>query len=136
MPRYAKVMIGFGVFLAVCGFLGWALTGFEARAKTAILSGGITGATMIAMGFVSASPSHKLKMIGIHLGMVLPLVFGGVFVWRASVGWKAVAAGMPKVGTSVLISLMAVASFVTLATILKMRPKKEDRGAPAGVASA
>ncbi len=34
MPKHARLMTVFGVIFILCGFLGWASTGFEARAKT------------------------------------------------------------------------------------------------------
>ena len=128
MPKYSKVMIGFGAFLIICGLLGWASAGFEAKARTAVYSGGATGILMIGMGFMAASPKRALKMIGIHLGIIFPLVFAGVFIWRASLGWSAYLAGEPKLATAALISLMAAASLVTFVTVLRMRPKPEARG--------
>jgi MFS family permease len=128
MPGYSKLMIGFGVFLFVCGFLGWAVTGFTARGATAIASGTVTGALMVVMGLLSTWPGGAARSVGFYGGMVLAVVFGGVFVWRGLVGWGVLGDEEPKPWVAGLISIMAVASFVTFVVLLMMRPKPEQRG--------
>jgi 4-hydroxybenzoate polyprenyltransferase len=128
MPKYSKLMCAYGVFLIVCGFLGWAATGFTGKGATAIASGGVSGALMLVMGWLSSSDGRAAKNIGIHLGFILALLFGGVFTWRALAGWGLIGSGEPKPWVALLISVMAVASFATFAALLAMRPKPEQRG--------
>jgi hypothetical protein len=130
MPSYSKVMIGFGLFLIIAGFAGWAATGFEPRGATAIASGAITGALMLLMAWLSAQPKGLAKNFGIHAGFVLALIFGLVFTWRGLVGWGILGDGEPKPWVATLISTMAVVSFVTFVMLLAMRPKAADRKPP------
>lgn len=95
MSKSSKLMIGFGLFLIGCGFLGWAAAGFTAKAKTAILSGGMSGLMMIAMGFMATSSRPIPAAVGRNGGLALPVFFTAVFSWRAMVGWQAYAAGQP-----------------------------------------
>lgn len=119
MPISSKITIGFGLFLIACGFLGWATAGFTAKAKTAILSGSMSGLMMIAMGYMAASSKPTLAVIGRNGSLVLLIFFAAVFGWRAVVGWQAYAAGQPKLYVAALLSLMAAASVGILATLLK-----------------
>lgn len=114
-------LIGFGVFLILCGFGGWAASGFSAYAKTAILSGSVCGALMIVAGVLARKPGPGPRRIGLLMGLVLPLIFCGVFTWRAIVAWQATAAGQPKLYVAVLLTVMAAASAVTLAVIARYR---------------
>ena len=121
MSKPSKLMIGFGLFLIGCGFLGWAAAGFTAKAKTAILSGGVSGLMMIGMGLLAASSKSIPAVIGTNGGLALPVLFTAVFSWRAVVGWQAYAAGQPKLYVAVLLSLMAAASAAIFAVLLRER---------------
>lgn len=121
MPKSSKVMIGFGLFLVGCGFLGWAAAGFTAKAKTAILSGGMSGLIMIIMGLMSASSKPISTTIGANGGVAFPVFLSAVFSWRAAVGWQAYAAGQPKLYVAILLSLMAAASVAVFAVLLRER---------------
>lgn len=114
-------MIGFGVFLVACGLLGWAAAGFTAKAKTAILSGGMSGGLMIGSGWLASRPSLRARNIGRAAGTALPLLFTGVFSWRSIIAWQSVAAGAPKLYVAVLLSTMAVAALATFAILLWTR---------------
>jgi hypothetical protein len=50
MPKYSKLMIGYGIFLIVLGLIAWGFVGFEMRAITALVAPGISGLLMIVMG--------------------------------------------------------------------------------------
>lgn len=128
MPKYSKVMVGCGALLIVCGLLGWGSAGFEGKAISAVIAGGATGIIMIGMGLLAASPKRAPMMIGIHMGIVLPLLFSVMFAWVASKRWAAHLAGEPKLTSAVIISIMAVVSLVTFVMVLRMRPKPSERG--------
>jgi hypothetical protein len=136
MPRHAKLLFGYAAFLVVCGFLGWAASGFTEKAKTAILSGSATGGIVFAVAFLSTRRHALLASAGRGLGVFFPLAFGGVFIWRATVAWQDVAAGEPKVYVGVLLSAMATASLVTAGILVAWRARAIGRGATAGDASA
>ena len=129
MPRAAKVMFGYALFLFVCGFLGWASTGFESKAKTAIASGTMTAAIMTAMGWLATGPRPGVRRTGRWLGTFFAFAFALVFTWRGLVGWAlwpGVEQAKPLVAT--LISTMAVVSYGIVVTLLVMRG--DGRNAP------
>lgn len=121
MPRTPKIAVGFGLFLIACGFLGWAATGFSAKGKTAILSGSLTGAMMIAMGLLSASSRPRAAAIGSGGALALPAFFAAVFGWRAAVAWQAYAAGQPKLYVAALLTVMTAAAACVFRILLKER---------------
>jgi hypothetical protein len=121
MMGLAKLMIGYGVVLIVCGLLGWASAGFAAKAKTAILSGAISGLVMIGCGWLSSLAPGAARTLGRTLGPILPVLFAGVFTWRAAIVWRAWAAGEPKLLVALVISIMALASLVAFVLLMKLR---------------
>lgn len=121
MTKSSKIMIGFGIFLVACGLLGWGAAGFTAKAKTAILSGAVTGILMASMGLLASSSQRVLAVAGTVGGIVFPALFAGVFGWRGVIAWQAHAAGQPKLYVAVLLSVMAAASAGVLITLLRER---------------
>lgn len=119
----SKILFGYGLFLIVCGFLGWAATGFSSSGKTAIMSGGVSGALVLVSAWLAGRPAKKLQMIGAHLGLVLPLLFAIPFTWRGIVGWQATAAGEDKLYVAILLSSMALASLIVFVLLIMNRPK-------------
>jgi len=117
-------MVSFGVLLAVCGLMGWAAAGFTAKAKTAILSGSVTGGLMVLMGLLSASQGPAKAAAGRIGGTVLPALFTTVFTWRAGIAWQAVAAGQPKLYVALLLSFMAAAAAAVFVILLITRKSR------------
>ena len=119
MVTRAQRMIGFGIFLAICGLLGWAAAGFTLKAKTALLSGSICGSMMIGCGWLLGRQHPWLSGAGNIGGTFLPLLFSAVFTWRASIAWMAWADGQPKFWVASLLGLMAAVgiwTFISLCT--------------------
>lgn len=83
MFLYAALMLTFGV-------LAYLIAPPGANATTAIIATGACAAIMVAMGVMSLmiKTKRKVGMIGIHLGLVLPLVFAGVFLTRAGSNYR------------------------------------------------
>lgn len=114
------IMNVYGLFLALCGFVAFALAGFAANAVTAVIVGGATAAVMIVCGALARmlSRNRALGMIGIHAGLVLPLIFAVLFGWRA---WQAYA-DPAKLYLAVILAIMAIGSVVAFVLILRTRP--------------
>jgi hypothetical protein len=55
------------------------------------------------------------------MGLIMPLVFGGVFAWRASRN----ASKPEKFYLFVLLVIMAAASLLAFVMLLKAKPKKD-----------
>lgn len=113
MSRRVFYMIGFGVFLACSGVLGWAAAGFTLKAKTALLSGAVCGSLMIGCAWLVLRDRAWLARVGDVGGTILPLLFSGVFAWRATIAWGAWLGGEPKFFVAILLSTMAAVGLVT-----------------------
>ena len=114
------ILVRFGVFLIVCGLLGWAATGFSDRGKTAIASGGMSGMVMLICAWLSGGPKPGLRRVGFYAALVMTVLFGAAFVWRAVVAWMALMAGDPKLYVALLLTVMALAAMVVLARLVRM----------------
>jgi len=109
-----KLLRAYGAFLIVCGVVGWAATGFAPKAKTAILSGGVTGTLMVVLGLLALYGSARARVIAPWVGVFFALAFTSVFTWRASIAWQNVPA---KLYVAILLSVMAVASVTAAALV-------------------
>ncbi|MEM1071508.1 MAG: hypothetical protein AAGB48_12680 [Planctomycetota bacterium] len=80
---YAGVLFGLALLAYVSAPVG-------AKAATALVVGGGSAAIMTVMGIMSMMlrRNRKLGMIGIHVGMVLPLVFAAAFWVRIGASYK------------------------------------------------
>jgi hypothetical protein len=113
MKLHGRWMIGFGIFLILCGLAGY-LSNPEG-AKTALLSGGTFGVLSALWGALLAGGFGWARVAALLSTGFLALVFA----WRATVGWMAYAAGEPKLFAAVLISLMLAGSLLTLGVLLR-----------------
>ena len=113
-PTIGSWYIGFGIFLILCGIAGFANNPKEA--KTALMSGGTFGLMSAGWGYWMLKNSGKAPRIAAG---VTTLILIGAFSWRATVGWQAVAAGEPKRFAASLISLMLVASVLSLVRLIQ-----------------
>jgi hypothetical protein len=108
-------LIGYGIFLFLCGLVGYVSN--PTAAATALMSGSLFGGLSVAWGI----------LLGRGLGfarwgaLVTCVMLCGVFGWRSTVSWQAVASGSPKLLAASLITLMLVGSIATVARLL---PKK------------
>lgn len=124
--KAATVMYGYAGFLAVCGVLAFAI----GAARTGELQ--YTALIPVAMGLVVTACGimaglldrrHTVGMIGIHLGLVLPALFGVMF---AVMTYTRMTGDAPYYLVTIF-AVMTIGSFVALALLLKLRPKPEDR---------
>ncbi len=91
--RSPLVLFGYALFLAAAGFGAWAASGFDDRARTAVMSGLVAGTIIAVCAILAMRLPHNRTVgsIGIHLGLLFPVLFAGVFLWRAFeayTGWK------------------------------------------------
>ena len=119
-----KWMVGYGLFLMLIGVLGF-LSNPE-KAKTALLSGGGFGFLSIVLGILV----HRRIRWARSAAVAMTALLSAVFVWRAGAGWIAVSRGqLEKRTAAILITLMLVASILTVIVLLRFRPgqKGEER---------
>ena len=82
----ARWVVRYGLFLMLIGVVGF-LSNPE-KAKTALISGGTFGGISLLWGFLMA----RGKRWSHTAALVTTLMLAVVFSWRATVGWKALAA--------------------------------------------
>ncbi|GAB5497043.1 MAG: hypothetical protein Phyf2KO_21230 [Phycisphaerales bacterium] len=90
ISRVATIMFLYAALMVSFGVLAYLIAPAGANATTAIIATGACAAIMVAMGVMSLMINKKRKvgMIGIHLGLILPLVFAGVFLMRAGSNYR------------------------------------------------
>lgn len=111
MRFVGRWFLGFGLFLILCGVAGYLSN--PAGAKTALLSGGVFGGLSVLWG--------ALMLRGLAWARIAAqfstLLLIAAFAWRSVAGWMAYASGQPKLFAASLITLMLVASVVSLAVL-------------------
>lgn len=77
----------YSFILLTCGLLGFALANFEARAKSSLIAGVTTAATMTLcarlLGRPVRAPTAQSRRVGYYLALVLATGYAAVFAWRA-----------------------------------------------------
>jgi heme A synthase len=113
-------MVGFGLFLAMIGILGFLSN--PDKAKTALVSGGGFGFLSIVLGIFLRRGFRWARGAAVAMTALLAIVF----VWRAIVGWVAVIQGQAEKRTAaILITSMLAASILTLMVLLRSRSDKK-----------
>jgi uncharacterized membrane protein (UPF0136 family) len=108
----SKWLIGYGVFLFLCGLAGYLSN--PAAAKTALISGSVFGGLSIVWGALLGKGFGFAKWAA----LVTTLLLCAVFTWRSIVSWMSVAEGDPKVVAASLITLMLLGSLATVARLV------------------
>ena len=122
-----RLMYAYAVFLVVCGLVAYFMAPSGAGAGTALIVPSIAAALVVICAAMAGSlhRNRKLGMIGIHVGLVLPLLFAAAFAHRA---YKAFGGGAGKHYLFVILVIMAVGSVIAFVGLLMTRPKPEQRG--------
>lgn len=104
----SSVFMLYGLVLAGSGLYGFMATG----AKSALISGGVSGILMLIVGFLN-KPGSIFKGIGTLMTVLLT----GVFVWRMMIAMPDPA----KATATMLLGVMAAAGFLVLFFIAKSK---------------
>lgn len=115
MTATGRWFLGFGIFLILCGLAGYLSN--PAGAKTALISGGTFGGLSAAWGLLMIRGFSWAKVAA----WVSTLLLVAAFAWRSVAGWMAYAAGEPKLFAASLITLMLVASLLSLAVLARRK---------------
>jgi hypothetical protein len=116
MPQLSSLLYFYGTFLILCGIVSVIFIGL--KAKTALLSGGMSGVLALLCGYGISTDVHAARVGGILLSAMLFVVFS----WRST---KTLFKVFELVNTPagelkgkliafLIISLMAVVSIFTL----------------------
>lgn len=91
VTRAATVMFLYAALLIALGVLAYLIAPPGAKAGTAVIVTSVCAVAMIAMGVMALLVHRKRKIgiIGIHVGLLLPLLFGATFLWRAGESYRA-----------------------------------------------
>jgi uncharacterized membrane protein (UPF0136 family) len=111
--NHSRWLIGFGIFLILCGLAGFLSN--PAAAKTALMSGSLFGGLSTVWGILLGKGFGFAKWAA----LVMTLLLCGVFGWRSTVSWQAVADGEPKTFAASLITLMLLGSIATVVRLLR-----------------
>jgi hypothetical protein len=122
------LMVVYVAFLATCGVVAFAMSGFASNARTSLIVGFGTAAVMVTCGWLASmiKRNKAAGMIGIHVGLILPLIFAGLFGWRAYKAYADPSGG--KLYLATILSIMALGSILAFGLLLSARPKVEMRG--------
>ena len=115
------VLASHGLFLAGCGLYGYKMSGFAAKAMHSAWAGLGACAALGVCSALSISGSRALYMVGVHAGLLLQLVFSGVFGLQAFRSY-----GVPeKADRFPLFVVMGAGSLGALYLMIKLKPKKK-----------
>lgn len=133
MASVASCLKLYSASLFLGGFQGFAMSGFAPKGKTSIIFG--VGSALLTFGCAQMATvtgdkppakgeaGYKKWMIGVHLGLLLPVLFGAMFTWRGIKAWPV----EEKRYLSYLFIELDVFSAVALAAMLRFKPKKEKK---------
>lgn len=119
----SNTLLLYGFFLAACGFAGFALAGFEAKARTALIVGSASGGVAALCGLGARASTERARGIAVHLGLVTAAVMIGLLGWRASLAY----AVPEKQYLAHLLSVMCAGSAATLAFLVANKPKPKPK---------
>ncbi len=109
----SRWLITFGIFLFLCGLAGYLSN--PAAAKTALISGSLFGGLSVLWGVQLGKGIAFAKWAA----LVMTILLCGIFAWRSTASWQAVADGEPKTFAAVLITLMLLGSLATVVKLLR-----------------
>jgi hypothetical protein len=130
-PRVSpsEVLVYYGFFMMFVGALALHRAGYESKAHSALIAGnGVALASFLCAFAVrkhgkvkKGEAGFKLYMVGIHVSMVVPLVFGVLCAWRFVLAWTDPAKQyvLPFLGANITLSLLC------LALVYGFKPQKK-----------
>jgi uncharacterized membrane protein (UPF0136 family) len=108
----SKWLIGYGVFLFLCGLAGYLSN--PVAAKTALISGSAFGGLSVVWGMLLGKGFGWAKWAALVTTVMLCVVFS----IRSFISWQKVMADEPKAFAASLITLMLLGSVATVARLV------------------
>lgn len=108
----SKWLIGYGVFLFLCGLAGYLSN--PAAAKTALISGSAFGGLSVVWGALLGKGFGWAKWAALATTLMLCVVFS----IRSYISWQKVMADEPKAFAASLITLMLLGSLATVVRLI------------------
>lgn len=114
MKRLGLVVLAYGMFLILCGLLGYTLT--RETSTSAILNGVVFGTLMVVMGMLL----RQGRPWTLPASLSATAIFTLTFVWRGAVQWTHVAEqGSQALPIAALLTLMTLVSAAVAAVLFK-----------------
>ena len=123
--KAANAMFGYALVMLIAGMVAFGLAPVGANPVTALVVPAAFAVLMIACGLMARAIGSKyvLGMVGIHLGLVFPILFAAMTAFRA------LKVDDPeKAYLRNTLWFLAAASVIAFFVILSRRPQKEQRG--------
>jgi hypothetical protein len=124
--KSAKIMFMYAAYIVVFAGTAFVMAADKSKATTAVYAGGGAALLMLLCGWMAnqIETRRTIGMIGIHVGLVLPLVYAIEFARRA---YSNFAGADGKTYLAVIFTALAVGSVVAFIAILRTRPKRSER---------
>ena len=119
---YAAALLG--AALVAWRFTDPQKSGLANAALPLILSGALAACSVMALWI---RKDRLIGMIGIHLGLAIPMIAAIALAWRAWERLQVDGIGSPQV---ILLGISAVLGAFVFAAMLRTRPPKEERAKP------
>jgi hypothetical protein len=121
-----RLMMVYAVFLVACGVVAYFMAPTGSNPATALVVSSATAAIMVICAAMAGALNRNrtVGMIGIHAGLVLPVIFGALFAYRAVSTFQG---AQNKRYLAVILTIMAAGSVLAFLAILMTRPKLADR---------
>jgi hypothetical protein len=119
---YAAALLG--AALVAWRFTDPQKSGLANAALPLVLSGALAACSVMALWI---RKDRLIGMIGIHLGLLIPLIGAIALAWRAWERLQVDGIGSPQV---ILLGICSVLGAFVFAAMLRTRPPKEERAKP------
>ena len=118
------MLLYYALFLAGSGGVGFALSGFQSKARTSLIMGLGTAAVVALLSFLHSSTfSRKVRHTARHVSPIVVFLFACVFAWRAHL----VVGVAGKSYLLFLLGAMAIASIFVFIALLIQHAEDNDR---------
>jgi hypothetical protein len=116
---------------AACRMAGFALGGYQRKARTSLIMGCATSFLIALCGVVSRSASRATARGAVHATYVLCVAFSGVFLWRASVAFQSPS----KAYVGWLLTLLTSGSLFCVTCLCVFHRDRKVTAAPAAAST-
>src|SRR5262245_2226093 len=125
--KSSRIMFFYAGFLLACGLIAYFRAPPDAKAMTALIVPSAAAVLMVVCGAMARALARNrtVGMIGIHVGLVLPLIFAIAFGMRAYKTFDS--GGDQKRYLAYILAAMTLGSIAAFIAILITRPPASQR---------
>ncbi len=120
----STVLTYYALFLAGSGALGFALSGFQSKAKTSLIMGLGTAAVVLVLAFLHRRASSPgVYKAARHLSPIVVFLFSCIFAWRSHL----LVGVSGKAYLMLLLAVMTIGSLFVFVSLLITHAADNDR---------